>query len=487
MPPIRTTPRIIVPGHQAYIEGRPSRSPSAPPASVLHYRRNRVTLGTPFDTDGPARAACLKAARQIIRQIDTGTYTPKRSTSGKQPQSQSAGDSSAIGGIATIDQLADRMSGGAVMLSDALETYMRIRLRPTDRERSDPRARRRHAARFKLVKIVFRSVFIDDFQITNERLLAAVTTWLANPTGPEPLTADGSRRRYRSGPNAGMPIPRRPIAAATLHPYLAPIRAFLRFCRAMNWTTMDLVHLLPKLEDRQRPDPRHYTRDDCAAILCAARQLGAMHKDAPIRHGRNFLQLPAFIQCLIYSGLRIGELVALRWEEYVTDPMQQNYVTASSIVLTNTKTLDTGDDPRIIPYRLAIHGRHCFPSLISALDGQRRHAKTNHGFVFPWRDQNSARVAVKRVVAMAGVHAARMPLHVFRGMAGIAMLRRGFSKKTVTDILGNSPDILDAHYLERPTIQQLEAELAEQIEADLAGRPTVAKKSQLRVMAKRAG
>ncbi|HVZ38512.1 MAG TPA: hypothetical protein VHI13_04495 [Candidatus Kapabacteria bacterium] len=230
MPPKRQTPKVVIPGIQgAYIEGRASRVPGAPQRAILIYQKRQFSLNVPFDPDAPA--AVVKRAKTVIKEI----------AAGKRPGKPKHG--------AEVSRVPRIITPGRVLLSDAQTLYMEIRMKATADDLSDEHAKRRHRQRRIVAVEMMRAVFPNDFAITNEAMLEVVARWMNNPTGVP--------RKIK--PKDGGPVHfiRRPLQPSTAKVVRNVLARFLKFCRAMQWITVDILEIIPPAKKQHIPKMDH--------------------------------------------------------------------------------------------------------------------------------------------------------------------------------------------------------------------------------------
>jgi site-specific recombinase XerD len=204
-----------------------------------------------------------------------------------------------------------------------------------------------------------------------------------------------------------------PVSAAKK---LERLRSFFRFCHAMKWIEDDPAVILKAPKFQIRPT-MPFTDEEWDRILAATDRY-------PTKNTRGYdnrARLRAFVLALRYSGLRIGDVVALRKER----------ISNGTLFL---RTAKTGQPVRV-------------PLPLIALQALEKCGGGEYVF---WTGNGLLKSAVadwqrslRRLFKLAGVegHA-----HMFRDTLATDLLTKGVPLEAVAAILGNSVKVCERHY-----------------------------------------
>jgi integrase/recombinase XerD len=233
----------------------------------------------------------------------------------------------------------------------------------------------------------------------------------ARNEGPERIGIDGLRLYVQGLADAGL----KPATAARR---LSALRQFFRFLLQDGIRSDDPAGLLdaPK---RARPLPKLLSEDEVDRLLQAARAL----RDDPAEAAR----LTALLEVLYASGLRVSELVSLRWPPF-------------------------GDDPRF----LVIRGKGGKERLVPLSEPARQAIEDYAGWrsefitgksspwLFPSRGESGHLTRqrfgqlLKDLAVAAGIDPAKVSPHVLRHAFASHLLAHGADLRAVQKMLGHA-------------------------------------------------
>lgn len=209
---------------------------------------------------------------------------------------------------------------------------------------------------------------------------------------------------------------------------LERLRAFFRFCTHGDWLAKNPARTIkaPRVTDRPTLP---FTREEMQRIL-----------DACERYPGNQARLKAFVLTMRYSGLRIGDTIAL----------DRSRLAGNKLFLYTAKT----GTPVFVPLP---------PAVIDALDGL---SANERGRFFSTGDAKpqTARAnwsryldALFELAEVSGGHS-----HRFRDTFAVELLLAGAPLETVSVLLGHSSvKVTERHY--RPWVRSLQRKLEEEV------------------------
>lgn len=442
MPPPRKRPKIPLDARgygPGYIEPAPSRTLGRPPRAVLRIYGANIALGYPWPETRAEIERAIKDARAIRREIEDG----KR----PDPRKRMQGNMQAA--------MRSALAPSAMTFATSQAQFIRSRVALSPQHENDPIRVRRHRIKLTQYRVAFRAVFPEDDYLTDATVMACVDEWLRHPVGVVKNVKDetGIIRRMQE------PVTRK--SAANIR---SRISVYLRYCHAKRWITInpfdgDAEMIVSKATT---PKLKALTRQQRRAVLREVAKFARTWKTTTFRWRRSDrLQLTDFVRILGLSGMRLGEAASLRLVEHVTDTTRENYVTADTIVLADTKTTlldsDTLQIPRMIPLVY-------FPLLSALIDRQRVAASARNGYLFAWHDIDRAyRVSqkIKECFRSAGISVRLDPAHIWRSIASHYYLHDlQLPLNVTTRLLGHSERVNAQNYTEQ-------AELTRRALADL--------------------
>lgn len=234
----------------------------------------------------------------------------------------------------------------------------------------------------------------------------------AEQESPEKIAVEGLRRYVQGIADAG-------LKATTAARRISALRQFFRFLAQEGIRSDDPSSLLdaPK---RARPLPKLLSEEEVDRLLQEAREL----RDDPAEAAR----LTALLELLYATGLRVSELVGLRWPPFSDDPR---------FLVIRGK----GGKERLVPLSDAAR------QAVEAYSGFRQdflQPKQNSPWMFPSRGESGHLTRqrfgqlLKELAAAAGISPSKVSPHVLRHAFASHLLARGADLRAVQKMLGHA-------------------------------------------------
>ena len=205
-----------------------------------------------------------------------------------------------------------------------------------------------------------------------------------------------------------------------------------------------------------KPEPKALTIDELAQVRAAI----AAHE----AKGRSKSDVADVVELLIATGARIGEVLALRWEDIDLDAGTLTICGTVSLTAEKPRRAFRQDHPKTSSSRRTL----LLPDFGLAVLLRRSVTGPNSDLVFPSlkgtvRDPATVRKTLK--LALAGTGLEWVTPHTFRRTVATLV----GDPETASGVLGNDPGIAMRHYIERsqmaPDVRNALQELAPQSEA----------------------